>query len=168
MLLNNFFCRLTYCLDFWCIKTDTLQIVWSLFLLLYTWCLILFTLVQFCLPCLCGYFFSTLQIEKAKLVKKALFHFKRCKLSAFLYERTVHLSLPTSTYFHINPSSFRNWLKARRSKKPGHLISLSDKLIMFFQFTIKLFWCSIDISPVALYLLLFSEFSDFSDLSLWS
>ena len=54
------------------------------------------------------------------------------KLSAFLWERTVCLSLPTSFYFHMNRGSFRHLSKTRRSKKPDYLISLSDILMMFF------------------------------------
>ena len=61
------------------------------------------------------------------------------QLSAFLWKRTVPLSLPTFSYFHMNRSSFRHLSKTRRSKKPCHVIRHSDILMMFFPLTIQTF-----------------------------
>ena len=51
------------------------------------------------------------------------------KLSAFLWEQTVRLFLSTFSYFLMDRSSSRHLSKTIGSKKPDHLISLSDILI---------------------------------------
>lgn len=59
------------------------------------------------------------------------------KLSVFLWERTVRLSLPGSSHFHMNRTLFKHLSKTRRSKKADNFILHSDLLLMFFSITIQ-------------------------------